>query len=87
MYLIIVYDIKVERINDVRKYLKTYLNWVQNSVFEGEVTKAELRRIKNKIKEMINEKEDSVLIYEVRLRKYIERELMGIEKGEISVII
>jgi len=87
MYLIIVYDIKVERINDVRKYLKTYLNWVQNSVFEGEVTKAELRRIKNKIKEMINEKEDSVLIYEVRLRKYIERELMGIEKGDISVII
>lgn len=87
MYVIIVYDIKVERINDVRKYLRTYLNWVQNSVFEGEVTKAELRRMKSEIKEMINEKEDSVLIYEVRLRKYIERELMGIEKGEISVII
>ena len=87
MYLIIVYDIKVERINDVRKYLKTYLNWVQNSVFEGEVTKAELRRIKNEIKEMINEKEDCVLIYTARLRRFLERELIGIEKGEISVII
>ncbi len=87
MYVIIVYDIKVERINRVRKYLKTYLDWVQNSVFEGEVTKAELRRIRKELKEITNEKEDCVLIYVVRLKRYIERELMGIEKGDIDVII
>ena len=35
MYVLIIYDINVERINKVYKFLKTYLNWVQNSVFEG----------------------------------------------------
>lgn len=53
MYVIIVYDIKVERIDKVRRFLKTYLEWIQNSVFEGEITKAELRSIIKNIEKMI----------------------------------
>ena len=46
MYIIIAYDIQVDRIDEVRKYLKRYLNWIQNSLFEGEVTLSELEEIK-----------------------------------------
>ena len=81
------YDINVERINKVRQYLKRFLDWVQNSVFEGELTKAELRKIKREIGKLIDEKEDTVLIYSSREKRHIERELIGIEKGETSNIL
>ena len=35
MYIILVYDIQVERVAKVCKYLRQHLNWIQNSVFEG----------------------------------------------------
>ena len=54
MYVIIVYDIKVERVNKVKGYLRTQLNWIQNSVFEGEVTLSELEVIKKGLKDIIN---------------------------------
>ena len=53
MYLIIVYDIKVDRVNKVKSFLRQYLYWIQNSVFEGEVTKSEFKIIKNGLKEII----------------------------------
>ena len=47
MYVIIVYDIDVKRVAKVCKYLRQHLNWVQNSVFEGELTKAKFARVKS----------------------------------------
>lgn len=37
MYVIIVYDIEEDRVDRVNKILKRFLNWRQNSVFEGEL--------------------------------------------------
>ena len=34
MYVVIAYDVNVERVNKVKKFLRKYLNWVQNSLFE-----------------------------------------------------
>lgn len=87
MYIIVVYDVEVERLNQVRNFLKLYLNWVQNSVLEGEVTKSQMREIKSGIKEIIDENKDCVMIYSVRLKKYMKKEIVGIEKGETGVII
>ena len=47
MYVLIVYDISVERVTKVRKCLKRYLNWRQNSVFEGELTEAQIETVKS----------------------------------------
>ena len=47
LYVIIVYDVGVERVNKVRIYLKQYLNWVQNSVLEGELTEPEYMKVMN----------------------------------------
>ena len=83
----IVYDVNVDRVNKVRKFLKTHLNWVQNSVLEGNVTKAELRGIKSKLKGIIDTSEDSVLVYRVSTEKYMQREVIGQSKGAIDTII
>ena len=83
----IVYDVNVDRVDKVRKFLKTHLNWVQNSVLEGNVTKAELRGIKSKLKGIIDTSEDSVLVYRVSTEKYMQREVIGQSKGAIDKII
>ena len=38
MFVIMVYDINVKRVAKVLKTSRRYLSWVQNSVFEGEIT-------------------------------------------------
>lgn len=87
MYAIIVYDIKVERVNKVKGYLRKHLNWIQNSVFEGEVTLSELEQIKKGLKEIINKKEDSIIIFTVRAEKAIKRQVLGVEKAPITGIL
>ena len=47
MFVIITYDIKIERINRVRKLLRMYLTWTQNSVFEGKITESKLQKCLN----------------------------------------
>lgn len=87
MYLIVVYDVSVERVNKVRNYLKRYLNWVQNSAFEGETTKGEFQKIKMGLKRIIEEDEDSILFYKASSQKWVSKEVMGVEKSEVSTII
>jgi len=87
MYVIIVYDVSVERVSKVCQFLRRYLNWVQNSVFEGDVTDAELERIKSKLKEMVDKEEDSITIYILHSEKQLKKEFIGIKKAEISTVI
>ena len=87
MYVIIVYDAGVKRLNKVRIFLKQYLNWVQNSVFEGELTKAEYLRVRLRLKDLIDEDEDCIFIYSVRDRKYLGFDELGTRKVEIDTII
>ena len=87
MYAIITYDVNVERVNKVKKFLRRYLSWVQNSVFEGEVSKADLEEIKIGLKEIIDEGEDMVVIYILRTEKNLRREIMGFDKSKIDEII
>ena len=46
MYVVVVYDVGEKRVQKVLKFLRKYLTWIQNSVFEGNVTDAELFKIK-----------------------------------------
>ena len=62
LYVIIVYDVGVERVNKVRIYLKQYLNWVQNSVLEGELTEPEYLKIMNGLRDVIDESQDNVIV-------------------------
>jgi CRISPR-associated protein Cas2 len=77
LYVIVVYDCGVERLNQVRKYLRTYLNRVQNSVFEGELSEAKLARMKAGLVKKLDLAEDSVLIWTSRDPRWLEREALG----------
>jgi len=87
MYVIIVYDIGVDRVTKVCQFLRQYLNWMQNSVFEGELTESELERIKSKLKKIINSDEDAIIIYKLPINRVIEKESIGVKKAEPSSII
>ncbi len=49
-YCIVTYDVGEERVNRVRKILKRYFTWVQNSVFEGEIRAGKLEKCLQEIK-------------------------------------
>ena len=87
MFIILVYDIKEERVNKVLKICRKYLTWVQRSVFEGDITNAKLAMLKNEIKEVIDENYDSILIYKFRTKQYYERECIGVDKPSHEDII
>lgn len=87
MFVILVYDVNQKRVAKILKLCRRYMNWVQNSVFEGEITGAKLTKLKAELKKLINEKEDSVIIYQFRSTRYSRREIMGLEKGGDETII
>lgn len=80
MYVIIVYDVNVERVNAVNKFLKKYLNWMQNSVFTGNLSDAKLQEVIEGINEIIDEKEDSIIIFKLPSKKSLEILTIGVEK-------
>ena len=87
MYVLIVYDAGVERVTKVHKLLKSYLNWRQNSVFEGELTEAQIEKVKISLKNIINLDTDSILIYTARDEKWLKREEIGNQRGTTANII
>jgi CRISPR-associated protein Cas2 len=87
MFIIMAYDIGVERVAKALKVGRKYLTWIQNSVFEGEITRAKFERLKVEMKKIINEENDSVVFYLFRTKMYTSRETMGVEKGKQEIII
>ena len=87
MYVIIVYDIKVERVNKVKSFLRQYLFWIQNSVFEGEASESEFKIIYDGLMKIIDTEVDSVIIYKLRMADVMNREVLGIEKAPIDEIL
>ena len=86
MYVIIVYDINVERVNKVKSFLRQHLFWIQNSVFEGEVSESEFEIIYNGLMAIIDKEVDSIIIYKLRMPELLNREVLGVEKSPIEEI-
>ena len=86
MYVVIVYDVGVERVNKVHKYLRTVLFWVQNSVFEGELSKSQLKKVKSDLNEIIESDIDSIIVFQFP-EKFLKKEILGVEKNHIDFII
>ncbi len=81
------YDISVERLDEVRRFLKGYLTWIQNSVFEGPLTEAQFREMKIELKKKIDSENDSIIIYKMRSEKIFDKETIGVTKGEVFNIL
>jgi CRISPR-associated protein Cas2 len=87
MYVLVVYDVEVSRIAKVHKFLKRHLHWVQNSVFEGELTDAQIETVRIGLKKLLDEDTDSVLIFISREARWLTREVLGRERGETTNLI
>jgi CRISPR-associated protein Cas2 len=81
MFVILVYDVGEKRVAKALKTARKYLYWVQNSVFEGEISEANLRKLKDELKKLSDESVDSFVFYSFRTTRYYDREIIGIKKG------
>jgi len=82
MFVILVYDAGEKRVQKFHKTCKKFLHWVQLSVFEGELSKAQLEKLKSELRSIMNPREDSLIIYTFRTRHYFSREVIGRQKGD-----
>ena len=57
------------------------MDWVQNSVFEGELTDSQFKRVQHDLKELIEGDEDSVQFYTFRTKDQVKIETLGVQKG------
>jgi len=85
MYIIVAYDVGVERCNKVMKILRKYLFHRQNSVFEGNITHKELRNLKEELRLIVNDV-DEIIFYELLSNKYLYNSYIG-KKNAIKQII
>lgn len=87
MYVILVYDIEEKRVGKMLKLCRQYLNWIQNSVFEGELTEAQLQELLHKAKCLMRPEQDSLILFKSRHEKWLEKEVIGKEKNDLDVLL
>lgn len=87
MYVILVYDIEQKRVGKMLKLCRQYLNWIQNSVFEGELTEVKLKELIFKATLIMNIEKDSIIIFESRQEIWLNKQVIGREKNELDSII
>lgn len=87
MYVILVYDIGEKRVAKMLKLCRQYLNWIQNSVFEGEVTEVKLKELLHKARLIMDMEYDSIILFKSRNEKWLEKEIVGQEKNELDTFI
>lgn len=80
MYCILVYDVGTKRVAKMLKLCRRYLNWIQNSVFEGEITEVKLKELIFEAKQIMNEQKDSLIIFSSRNERWLDKQIIGLEK-------
>jgi CRISPR-associated protein Cas2 len=84
MYIIAVYDVGQKRVVKMLKLCRQYLNWIQNSVFEGEISEAKLEELKIRAKEIMEEEDDSFIVFKTRQEKWLDKEIVGKERQNLD---
>ena len=87
MFVILVYDTLAERNPQVLKTCRRYLHWVQNSVFEGELSAAQYRSLTKELTAKIDAGYDSVRIYTVRAPEFIDKHTIGVGLAETGPVL
>jgi CRISPR-associated protein Cas2 len=84
MYVILVYDIGEKRVGKMLRLCRKYLHWIQNSVFEGEITEVKLKELVHLAGKIMNKETDSVIIFKNRDEKWLKKEIIGAERSSID---
>jgi CRISPR-associated protein Cas2 len=84
MYIILVYDVGIKRCGKMLKLCRKYLNWIQNSVFEGEISEVKLLELKHAALKIMDEESDSLILFKTRQEKWLDKEIVGLEKQSLD---
>ncbi len=84
MYIILVYDMGEKRVAKMLKLCRRYLNWIQNSVFEGELSELKLKELIVKAKDLMEEEEDSLIIFSSRNSRWLDKQVIGVERNSLD---
>ncbi len=84
MYVVLVYDCGEKRVAKMLKLCRKYLNWIQNSVFEGEISDVKLKELIMLAEKIIEKNEDSIIIFKGRNQEWMEKEIVGKECSPID---
>ena len=92
MYIVLVYDVSqaengARRWSRIFKICKKYLTHIQNSVFEGELSKGQLAQLQKELKEYIDKELDSVIIFKSRQEKWLDKEFWGRKDDATNFIL
>jgi CRISPR-associated protein Cas2 len=93
MYVILVYDISLKDprgtgiLRKVFKKCKEFLNHIQNSVFEGELTEAQVMELKYELKELIRADKDSIIFFSSSKEEWLTKDILGINKNAFSNLL
>ena len=91
MYVVVCYDVVADRRRArLLKRLKDFLEHVQKSVFEGEISDARLVALRKAVAEVIDPREDTVRIYHLCGRCTPATEVVGlgiyVERGDADEV-
>jgi CRISPR-associated protein Cas2 len=87
MYVILVYDIGEKRVGKMLKLCRKYLNWIQNSVFEGDITEVKLHELQIKASNIMDNEVDSLIIFKSRNERWLDKEVIGKERSAIDTFL
>lgn len=87
MYVILVYDIGEKRVGKILRLCRKYLCWIQNSVFEGEISEVKLKELLMKINSILEKETDSVILFKNSDERWMEKQIVGKERCSIDNFI
>lgn len=83
MYIVLVYDVDQKRTARMLRLCRRYLSWIQNSVFEGEISEVQLKQLSAEARNIMEEK-DSLIFFKSRDEKWMQKEIIGDERSSVS---
>jgi CRISPR-associated protein Cas2 len=87
MYYVLVYDVGEKRVGKMLKLCRKYLNWIQNSVFEGELTEVKMKELISRARGILDEEVDSVIIFRSRDTHWLDKQIVGKERSGLEHIL
>lgn len=87
MYVILVYDMGEKRVAKMLKLCRRYLNWIQNSVFEGELSEGKLKALIQEAETFMEAEEDSIIVFSSRQQSWLDKQIIGKEKSSTDTFL
>jgi len=78
------YDCGEKRVGKMLKLCRKYLNWIQNSVFEGEISEVKLKELSLRAEKIMDLENDSLIIFSSRSEKWLDKQIIGKERSSID---